>query len=101
VKAEPERAADGASALADAHMSVVGTFKCPQVFVDLADHACSHRQPIEILGSQWSFLIGKQERLVRIGPGALLVRAARLIELVAYGSPDSSHSFASSALIIV
>ena len=61
-------------------MSVVGTFKCPEVFIVPTDQVCRHREQFEILGFQWSFLIGEQERLVRIGPGALPIRPARSIE---------------------
>ena len=100
-KAEPERAADGASALAGVHMSVVGTFKCPEVFIVPTDQVCRHRKQFEILGFQWSFLIGERERLERIGPGALPIRPAGSIELVAHACSDSFHSFASSALLAV
>ena len=80
-KAEPERAADGASALAGVQMSVVGTFKCPEVFIVPTDQVCRHRQQFEILGLQRSFLIGARERLERIGPGTLPKRPACSIEL--------------------
>jgi hypothetical protein len=61
-------------------MSVVGTFKCPEVFIVPTHQVCGHRKQFEILGFQQLFLIGKRERLVRIGPGALPIRPARSIE---------------------
>ncbi len=71
-KAEPERAADGASALVGVHMSVVGPFKGPEVFIIPTDQVCRQRKPFEVLGSQRRFLIGERKRVVGVSPGAKL-----------------------------
>jgi hypothetical protein len=83
-KAEPERAADGTSALAGADMSVVGTFKCPEVFIVPTDEVCGHRKQLEIIDLKWGFLIGAREDLERIGPGTQPVGLAGTIERVAF-----------------
>ena len=51
-EAQPERAADGRREAAYVHMSVVGPFECPQVFIVPTDQVRCHREPFEIVGAQ-------------------------------------------------
>jgi hypothetical protein len=54
-------------------VSVVGTFKCFEVIFVSANQIGRQRQQFEILSSQRSFLVGAQERLESLGPGAPLM----------------------------
>jgi len=70
-KADPEGTANGGSALAASHMSLVGPLECRKIFIVPTDQVCRHRQELEILDGEGSFQVGKRECSVGIRPRAL------------------------------
>jgi hypothetical protein len=81
-KAEPERATNGAGALAGPDICVVGAFECLKVFVIVTDEVCRHRKQLEILGAQQHFLIGERKRAVGVSPCPTLVTSPAAFEVI-------------------
>ena len=83
-KTEPECATDGAKAPASISVRIVGSFERLEIILVLADQVSGHRQQVEVLGSQRHFLVGAQERLVSVGPSALLIVFTGEIEFAVF-----------------
>jgi hypothetical protein len=58
-QAQPEGAANRADTLPGIQMSVVCAFERAQVFIVPPDQVCRHGKQFEIIGLQWTFLIGE------------------------------------------